>query len=234
MSIDWVTVDPGRVIIGSQNRSVLFGGVGPRHMIDIKYKFEISHLPIPIEEALPLIESNEAQIASESEWELAHEQGLIKGSNHFERLSDRCKGSYWGKILDGRAMYQEDWTFRIAKKWNKGIATTRIVSRESDTTSFIRLRKIQENPDREPNPPSLPLQRDTVRIIREEFLIATFLGIIPSFIWANFNSSPGYIESGWPGLVFGGIILGLMTGIFWRPKTQSYRLGRDCGQVKPN
>tara|TARA_B100000700_G_scaffold326639_1_gene438751 strand:+ start:77 stop:823 length:747 start_codon:yes stop_codon:yes gene_type:complete len=234
LSIDWVTVDPGRVTIGSQNRSILFGGIGPKHMAEIKYKFEISRNPVPIDQALSIIESKLAQPASESEWQLAYDQDAIDGFDHFERLSDRFKGSYWGKPLDGRAMYEEDWTFRIAKKWEKGNPITRIVSRDSDITSHVRLKKFQENIDLESNPPRLPLQRDTKRILREEFLITTFFGIIPSFIWAYFNASPGYIENGWPGLVFGGIIVGLVTAIFWRPKTQSYRLGRNCGRVKPN
>jgi len=32
----------------------------------------------------------------------------------------------------------------------------------------------------------------------------------------------------------GGVVLGLATAIFWRPKTTSYRIGRNCGKVKPN
>jgi len=72
------------------------------------------------------------------------------------------------------------------------------------------------------------------RLLREESSIILGLGIVPSFVWAYFNASPGYIESGWPGLVLGGILLGLITSIFWRPKTTSYRIGRNCGKVKPN
>jgi hypothetical protein len=30
------------------------------------------------------------------------------------------------------------------------------------------------------------------------------------------------------------VVLGLVTAIFWRPKTTSYRIGRNCGKVKPN
>ncbi|HJN70042.1 MAG TPA: hypothetical protein QF525_01230, partial [Candidatus Thalassarchaeaceae archaeon] len=70
--------------------------------------------------------------------------------------------------------------------------------------------------------------------IREEVVIAIVLGIIPSFLWAHFNATPGYIETGWPGLVLGGAVLGLLTGLFWRPKTTSYRIGRNCGKVKAN
>ena len=94
--------------------------------------------------------------------------------------------------------------------------------------------KIEDIIQYPPNPQRLPSNRDTGRLLKEEILISLFVGIIPSFVWAYFNASEGYIQTGWPGLVFGGLILGLFTMIFWRPKTTSYRLGRNCGTVKPN
>ena len=32
---EWVRVEPGRAELGSQNRSILFGGIGPRKMVEI-------------------------------------------------------------------------------------------------------------------------------------------------------------------------------------------------------
>ena len=52
--------------------------------------------------------------------------------------------------------------------------------------------------------------------------IIIILGIIPSFLWAYFNASPGYIETGWPGLILGGVILGILSGLFWRPKQPTW------------
>ena len=77
MTIEWVPVTPGRAIVGSDNRSILFGGVGPKHMIEINYSFSISKNPVPIADAEKLIEDKEAQFCSESEWELAYQKGLI-------------------------------------------------------------------------------------------------------------------------------------------------------------
>ena len=63
----------------------------------------------------------------------------------------------------------------------------------------------------------LPSGPDPVRRFAEEITIATILGIIPSFVWAFFNASSGYIREGWPGLVLGGLFIGVFSAIFWRP-----------------
>ena len=232
--IEWVRVEPGRAEIGSQNRSILFGGIGPKHMVDLKYAYEISKNPVPAGEAEALIEAKEAGLSSESEWAVALTQGAITGSGELEKLSDRCKGTYWGKSLDGRPQWMGDWQFRICKQWKDSTPSTRLVAREARQPEFSRLVRIEMIREYDPDAPTLPANRDTGRLLREESSIILGFGIVPSFVWAYFNASPGYIESGWPGLVLGGIILGLITSIFWRPKTTSYRIGRNCGKVKPN
>jgi hypothetical protein len=234
MTIEWVPVTPGRAIVGSDNRSILFGGVGPKHMIEINYSFSISKNPVAIADAEKLIEDKEAQLCSESEWELAYQKGLIYGGQELEKLSDRCNGNYWGKSLDGRPYWVDDWSFRITKQWSSGKPETKLIARDSEESKFARLVRYQDDQYYNQNPKTLPKTRDIVVLLKEEFLIAFFIGIIPSFVWAYFNASPGYIRSGWPGLVFGGIILGLFSMIFWRPRTTSFRLGRNCGKVKEN
>ena len=234
MSIEWAPVVPGRPEIGSDTRSLLFGGIGPKHMVEISYAYSIAKHPVPILEAEKLLESKEVGLASESEWKLALDQGLIFGDQELEKLSDCCKGHYWGKALDGRSHSEDDWTFLIAKQWSSGKPTTRLLAKGSEPTKFVRLVKVEDITEYTTNPQRLPPNRDTSSILKEEILIALFVGIIPSFVWAYFNASEGYIKTGWPGLVFGGLILGLFSMIFWRPKTTSYRLGINCGIVKPN
>ena len=234
VEIEWVRVIPGRAEIGSQNRSILFGQAGPRHMVELKYDFEICRKPVHIDEAKPLLESNECRVASESEWQLAFEQGVVEGSDEFEKLSDRFRGDYWGKELDGRPMSHDDWTFRIAKKWKGGVPKTSLINPQQPEPEFVRLTRVEKLSERDSNLPRLPSQRDTAKLIREEATVVIIAGVAPSFVWAYFNASDGYIQTGWPGLILGGIILGLATGIFWRPKTTSYRIGRNCGKVKPN
>ena len=234
MSVEWVPVVPGRAEIGSDNRSILFGGIGPKHMVEIRYRYSIAKYPVAIAEAEKLLESKEAVLASESEWKLALDQGVIFGNQELEALSDCCKGHYWGKALDGRSHSDDDWTFLIAKQWSSGKPTTRLLAKGSEQTKFVRLVKVEDITESPLNPQRLPPNRDTTSILKEEILIALFVGIIPSFIWAYFNASEGYIQTGWAGLVFGGLVVGLFSMIFWRPKTTSYRLGRNCGEIKPN
>ena len=234
MSIEWVPVTPGRVEIGSDNRSILFGGVGPKHMVQIKYRYSITKHPVLIELAEKLIQSKGADLASESEWQLALDQGAITGDGELEKLSDCCKGDYWGKALDGRPHFIDDWTFHIAKKWSSGKCKMSLLAKGSTEAKFARLVKREDNFDLDLSPERLPANRDITSLLKEEILIAITVGIIPSFVWAYFNASEGYIQTGWPGLVLGGIILGLSSMLFWRPKTVSFRLGRNCGKIKQN
>ena len=60
MSVEWTPVIPGRTEIGSDNRSILFGGIGPKHMVEIRYGYSISKHPVSIAEAEKLLESKEA------------------------------------------------------------------------------------------------------------------------------------------------------------------------------
>ncbi len=70
--VSWVEVEPGSVLVGSDNRAIIFGGIGPRHEVSIGYRFRISAEPIEPSVAEDLIKYSWAEVASESEWELAH------------------------------------------------------------------------------------------------------------------------------------------------------------------
>ena len=87
-TVEWADVEPGSVLMGSDNRSVLFGGVGPKHEVVIKYPFRISIRPVPLIEAHRMMESSEVEIASESEW----------GARTLQRASN-CWRRNCGKLL---------------------------------------------------------------------------------------------------------------------------------------
>ena len=178
MGIEWVQVTKGRTELGSQNRSILFGGIGPRHMVAIDNEFQISRNPVSKEDAESLLPSEEIELASESEWHLAFDNGLIEGSDEIELLADRLRGDYWGKYVDGRPMLAEDWIMMIGKKWDSGSAITHPILRESIEPDFVRLVRRESKSFSESQ--RLPLTRDTTKIIREEVVLAIVLGIIPS------------------------------------------------------
>ncbi len=100
------------------------------------------------------------------------------------------------------------------------VATIRLVRPVSPTST--------ENSDwADQYSPRLPQGYDPVWRLKQEVIIAFVVGIIPSFIWAFFNATPGYIESGWLNLLMGGAFIGVMSGAIWRPNGFTYRLAED-------
>ena len=77
--IPWVSVEPGSTMVGSDKRSILFGGIGPRHEVKIDYPFRISARPLDFEEVARIERNSGMEIASDSEWQLAYSRGLLSG-----------------------------------------------------------------------------------------------------------------------------------------------------------
>ena len=226
--VSWAEVSPGSVLMGSDDRSVLFGGIGPRHEVSIGYRYKISMEPVRPKDAEEILNSMVADIASESEWELAYSMGLISGGegDPVEALADSTD-DYWGKACDGRPIVKKGSRTRIIRVWSSGKATPSIMSKDKlpSSENSIKLRLVVRDSTEWPiNPPLLPKRRDNSRIFREEAIISILFGIIPSFAWAFFNASPTYIAEGWFNLVFGGVFFGLFTGIFWRPRQPTWHV----------
>ena len=224
-SVEWIEVKPGVVAVGSSNRSILFGGIGPRHEVSIGYRFKISRTPVPSIEALEIIQSSEADVASESEWELANSRGLLSAEiGLIEGLEDRYH-DYWGKACDGRPHYGGNRGLHSLRHWSKNgpVSIQRSPLSEAGKTKSVRL-VIREDPDWSDNPPTIPIRKDNQRIILEEAIISLLLGVFPSFIWAYYNASDGYLREGWLNLTIGGIFLGLFTSLFWRPKQPKWSI----------
>ena len=219
--LDWVQVNPGSATLGSNDRSILRGGVGPRHQVKISKSFEITKIPVPAKIALEMIKSGEAEVASESEWAVSNAQGQIHAElGTTETLADSAS-NYWGKPCDGRPWTGDGkMTARRVRVWSeRGIleSTRPIEIAESHPLRLVRREsKYSETPIR------LPETGDATRILKQEAIICLATGILPSFIWAWFNASPGYIAEGWLNLLMGGVFFGLSTAILWRPKTPTY------------
>ncbi len=226
--VSWVEVDPGSVLVGSDNRAIIFGGIGPRHEVSIGYRFRISAEPIEPSVAEDLIKSTGAEVASESEWELAHSRGLISGGDGsgVEALADSTD-DYWGKQCDGRPLVKKGSKPRITRVWRSGNASPSVMAHEKfggpQNSTKMRL-VLRDTPEWSSNPPAIPIRRVGSRVILEEAVISLIVGIVPSFVWAFFNASPGYISEGWLNLVLGGVFIGLFTGIFWRPRQPTWYL----------
>ena len=219
--LDWVQVSPGSATLGSNDRSILRGGVGPRHQVKISKTFEISKNPVPANIALEMIKSGEAEVASESEWAVSNAQGQIYAElGTIETLADSAS-NYWGKPCDGRP-WKEDGEIRArrVRVWSeRGILES---TRPIEIADSHPLRLVRRESKYSETPIRLPGAGDATRILKQEAVICLATGILPSFIWAWFNASPGYIAEGWLNLVMGGVFFGLSTAILWRPKTPTY------------
>jgi hypothetical protein len=121
---------------------------------------------------------------------------------------------------------------KSSRTWDSGIPSPS-QTKKGQNLGYVRLVKRSENHTFSADSPRLPDSSDKSRLLFEEFFIALIFGIIPSFLWAYINASDGYILEGWLNLVFGGIFIGVFTVIFWRPKTKSWRVGNNCGKMKP-
>ena len=219
--IEWIEVGPGKAILGSNRRSILTGGVGPRHQVSIDRIFEISKYPVNPVVSRKMIEAGDASLASESEWALAKEVGAIHANyGTSEALADSIT-SYWGKQCDGRPYIQHDSVrHRRIRTWKKKRITES--SRPEELTEKMPKRLVRRKTDYSGDALVLPHRGDSARIIFEEIVICMCLGVVPSFVWALFNASPGYIAEGWLNLTLGGIFLGISTAVIWRPKTPTY------------
>jgi hypothetical protein len=219
--LDWVQVSPGSATLGSNDRSILGGGGPPRHQVKISKSFEISKNPVPANIALEMIKSGEAEVASESEWAVSNAQGQIYAElGTIETLADSAS-NYWGKPCDGRP-WKEDGEIRArrVRVWSeRGILES---TRPIEIADSHPLRLVRRESKYSETPIRLPGAGDATRILKQEAVICLATGILPSFIWAWFNASPGYIAEGWLNLVMGGVFFGLSTAILWRPKTPTY------------
>ena len=113
----------------------------------------------------------------------------------------------------------------IARTWDSGGASNSPITKDTNS-DYMRLVKRPSNDMFTNESPQLPEFSNKSRLILEESAISLTFGIIPSFLWAHFKASEGYILEGWLNLVFGGIFIGVFTVIFWRPKTKSWRISK--------
>ncbi|PDH25530.1 MAG: hypothetical protein CND84_01125 [Marine Group II euryarchaeote MED-G35] len=228
--IPWVSVEPGSVLVGSDDRSILFGGIGPRHEVKIDYSFRISERPLDFEEVVSIEQNSDMEIVSDSEWQLAYSRGLLSGiDGSSESLADSAR-DYWGKPCDGRPFVNDVNSPSLIRIWKSGRANTLTVFSKRNTgkpvADGVRM-VVRGHSGWSENPLSIPNGRNSTKVIIEEILICTIIGILPSFVWAFFNASPSYIREGWLNLVLGGVFFSMFTMLFWRPRQPTWRIESD-------
>jgi len=227
--IIWIDVSPGKVLVGSNNRSILFGGLGPRHEVSIDYNFKISEMPIDYYEAEYLLEKIDVQVASESEWELAFSRDLISAADSSSEVLADNADNYWGKICDGRPHVDPSKKSKIQKNWQNGdIKSTAFFPSKNSKDPIPKIRLVKrEKQNWSEKSPRIPSKFENFRMLKEEIVICILFGILPSFTWAFFNASKSYIYDGWLNLLFGGILFGFSTILLWRPRQPTWYLHKE-------
>jgi len=156
----------------------------------------------------------------------------IDGSS--ESLADSAR-DYWGKPCDGRPFVNDANSPTLIRIWKSGKAETLTVFSKRNTgepvADGVRM-VVREHSGWNENPLFVPIVGNRSKVIIEEILICIIIGILPSFVWAFFNASPGYIREGWLNLVLGGVFLGMLTMIFWRPRQPTWRI--ESGRMIPS
>ena len=240
--LDWVEVKAGSVWLGSDDGRLQLSPVKnvPRHEVRIDYDFAITRRMYSSEELKNFIDpaSEEAQTSelrppSEAEWELAYSGDLLEDvSGEWEELADRRpRMGYWGQRCDGQPRETGfKAKLKLARLWTDDGVESTFSSRLNSKSGDHRIRLLRAPKPKE-KPPRLT-QEDKRPLLIREALFALFLGIIPSFAWAWNFASPGYLESGWFNLLFGGLFIGVFSGFVWRPRLASYRISDDGGSME--
>ena len=210
--IIWVPNDGGVVTIGGSRRGVLFGQLGPKHECLIPsfeitsrvFNFkEIHHMFTGEGSIEDILLDHSLRFPTEGEWELAFRNEQLESTDEIEILVDRISDrGYWGQPTDGRPKGPHG--FQSIRDWktdNNGKPKPGLLFEENENVVFRLVRHQNSNNNWTNDGDILPSGPDPVRRFAEEITIATILGIIPSFVWAFFNASSGYIREGWPGLV---------------------------------
>jgi len=171
-------------------------------------------------------------LPSEAEWELAKKQ-LDKYSEipdkKGELLADQPHVSYWGAPCNGSPWLEENpkaagYDMQLSKHPTFGLINSKENSKRGFSHHNSHKRNIKFRIVKLPKThidslgKKLPLDFDRFEIIKREIIIAIFIGIIPSFVWAYFNAAPGYIARGFGNLIMGGVFFSLITGLVYRPK----------------
>ncbi len=188
-----------------------------------------------------LVGSGDLRPPSEAEWSLAEKQGVAcKFDVAVELLADRPpKSGYWGAPCDGRPWVAQPkaggapipaahvtrvWQGRDGVRGTARGTTPREVTRPQ---MGFRLVRLSEQAYSTSEPPRMPGPAPTSSLLVREAIIALIIGIIPSFTWAWFNASPGYIFDSWLNLVVGGLFVSALSAFVWRPRSKIWRLNED-------
>lgn len=170
------------------------------------------------------------RLPSESEWQLANEDLDISVPRGLEELlADHPHPNHRGAPTDGRPRQDTNphsmmRLYRISRKSHPTREGFSVKSQapvknpqEDKVFRLVLIPPFSEGPDI-----LVPEDVDVPALMKREVLIALVVGILPSFAIPMARGFSSYLVDGWPNLVFGGLILSLVTAFLWRPRTATW------------
>lgn len=166
----------------------------------------------------------EVRLPSIAEWQCAFENDIIQSRmGKTELLCDAPVLGNRGAMMDGRPRPNN--LIGPAAAQVAAIAThprnqkvTALTSVPIDRGLPNVIARFVISPQRRGPAKIVPKNADLFATIRSELLWITCLGIVPSFLIPIFRGMEDYAISGWPNLLFGGLVAGFVSGAIWRPK----------------
>ena len=166
----------------------------------------------------------EVRLPTIAEWQCAFENNIIQTRmGKTELLCDAPVLGNRGAMMDGRPRPNNligpaaDQLAAIATHpRNQQITALTSVPMDRGLPNVIA--RIVITPHRKGPAKIVPNNADLSATIRSEVIWVTLLGIIPSFLIPIFRGMEDYAISGWPNLLFGGLVAGFVSGAIWRPK----------------
>ena len=175
----------------------------------------------------------EVRLPSIAEWQCALENNAIQTRmGKTELLCDAPVLGNRGAMMDGRP--RQNNLIGPAAAQVAAIAThprnqevTALTSVPIDRGLPNVIARFVISPQRKGPAKIVPNNADLSATIRSELIWITLLGIVPSFLIPIFRGMEDYAISGWPNLLFGGLVAGFVSGAIWRPKrpTIQYKEG---------
>jgi len=162
-----------------------------------------------------------------AEWTHAQRLGLISApSGALEVLADAPFSDHRGAPMDGRPrpfthagpLRDHLACLEVHPKREHVVATSSVPMDRRLPGTVLRL---VVAPRRDGPMRTVPKEADRVGNLRSELSSTLLIGVVPSFLIPVVRGFGTYALEGWANLLFGGLVVGFLSGAVWRPRRPS-------------
>ncbi len=162
-----------------------------------------------------------------AEWTHAHNLGLITApSGVLEVLADAPFSDHRHAPMDGRPrphahigpLQDHLSCIEVHPTKAKVVATSSVPMDRRLPGTVLRL---VVTPQRNAPSRTVPAEADRLANVRSELFSTLLIGVLPSFLIPVVRGFGSYALEGWANLLFGGLVVGFLSGAVWRPRRPS-------------